>query len=299
MKIDQGLFNQDFADHHAVLGVAIDSNAKDARKRYLKIARKLHPDSFTASSKLEKQQASELLSKLVNPAYEVLSQEKAASEHSLMLLMKGQQLSHSAETPKLSSEQAKVLWNSKNIEHDYRMAVKALADIQYDSLGQIAETTGCLSELNLVYIMRKPGKKQNPTQLATGSQKVSPIGSGGPESQRPRRTRETVIDSYLERAKVFEREKDYSRSILELREALKTYPDSAACHAHLAAVYLRSGQATMARVHVKRALAICPNNETAMKLQKHLDKQQGATQIETSQGAKARGLFGLFGGKKK
>lgn len=297
MKIDQGLFNQDFADHHAVLGVAINSSAKDARKRYLKIARKLHPDSFTASSKLEKNQASELLSKLVNPAYEVLSQEKAASEHSLMLLMKGQQLSHSTEAPELSSEQAKVLWNSKNIEHDYRMAVKALADIQYDSLDQIAETTGCLSELNLVYIIRKPGK--NPTQPATESEKLSPIVSGGPVSQRPRRTRETVIDSYLERARVFEREKDYSRSILELREALKTYPDSAACHAQLATVYLRSGQATMARVHVKRALAICPNDETALKLQKHLDRQQGAAQMETSQGAKSRGLFGLFGGKKK
>ncbi|NET50396.1 MAG: J domain-containing protein, partial [Merismopedia sp. SIO2A8] len=44
LKIDRGLFNTDFTDHHAVLGVPIDASSKDVRKRYLRIARRLHPD---------------------------------------------------------------------------------------------------------------------------------------------------------------------------------------------------------------------------------------------------------------
>jgi len=33
-KIDSGLFQFDFTDHHAVLGVPIDADFKDIRKRY-------------------------------------------------------------------------------------------------------------------------------------------------------------------------------------------------------------------------------------------------------------------------
>jgi len=73
-KIDSGLFKFNFTDHHAVLGVPVDAEFKDIRKRYLKIARCLHPDSCSAQSEADKQRANQLLSKLVNPAYENFSQ---------------------------------------------------------------------------------------------------------------------------------------------------------------------------------------------------------------------------------
>jgi preprotein translocase subunit Sec63 len=44
-KIDRGLFKYDFIDYHAILCVSVDADVKDIRKRYLKIARRLHPDS--------------------------------------------------------------------------------------------------------------------------------------------------------------------------------------------------------------------------------------------------------------
>jgi len=47
-------FSNLITDHHAVLGVPIDADVRDIRKRYLNIARRLHPDS-TAESEAEKQ----------------------------------------------------------------------------------------------------------------------------------------------------------------------------------------------------------------------------------------------------
>ncbi len=73
-RVDSGLFKFDFTDHHAILGVPVDADAKDIRKRYLKIARRLHPDSSSFLDSTEKEWANQLLAKLVNPAYEKLSQ---------------------------------------------------------------------------------------------------------------------------------------------------------------------------------------------------------------------------------
>lgn len=67
-NIDKGLFNSDFIDHHAVLGIPVDADQKGIRKRYLKIARRLHPDSSDLKTAEDRRLASEYLSKLVNPA---------------------------------------------------------------------------------------------------------------------------------------------------------------------------------------------------------------------------------------
>ena len=45
LKIDGGLFIYDFIDHHAILCVPVNAEFPEIRKRYLQIARHLHPDS--------------------------------------------------------------------------------------------------------------------------------------------------------------------------------------------------------------------------------------------------------------
>lgn len=306
MRIDQGLFKQEFADHHAVLGVPIESDMKDTRKRYLRIARRLHPDSLGAASDAEKQKASELLSKLVNPAYKVLSQEKSAAEHGLMLQLKGQQLSKNPDQVELMSDAAKSLMVSSNPELTYSEAVRDLASSQYDSLEQITEVIGQLSELNLVFIMRRGGADAAETKPAVTTAQPTPTTATASAAAdnppvSPRRNRDLIISSYLERARMFEREQNFNQAMLELREVIKTYPNSADCHGQLAAVYIKLGQQTMARVHAKRALDIDPDNELAQKVQKSLQhKQNAAPRDKSAQGAKSRsGFFGLFGGKNK
>lgn len=309
MKIDQGLFKLDFSDHHAILGIPVNTPPKDVRKRYLKIARKLHPDSLRSASEEEKQQASEFLSKLVNPAYETLNQEKLATEHALVLRMKGQQLSQQS-PPDLASEAARQLLSSSNVEHAYVTALKPLAEQQYESLSDFVSITGQISELNLAYVVRTAGENKS-TAPATkpaatsgqGNQKqsASAASTSTPPPPPPPR-RESILERYLSRAKTMEDKGDYAQAILELRDALQAYPQSAICHRQLAGVYLKAGQPTMAKVHVKRALAIKPDDEIAQAIQKRLSRENGQATRDNkaSQAGKSRsGLFGLFGGKKK
>ncbi len=316
MKLDHGLFKFDFEDHHAVLGIPITADAKSVRKRYLAIARKLHPDSLSGLSEEEIQQAKELLSKWVNPAYESLSQEKLFTEHQIMLKLKGQGLKRSPTPPEISSEAAQTLMKAPQVDLAYQQAVKALAEQQYEQLAQVLEVVGQISELNMVYLYRTsdgPAASSAPAAPPPPSSSAAPPPAPGKPAPAPppRRTQATILESYINRAQDFELNRDYSRAVLEMREALKTYPNSARCHSYLASLYLKAGQATMAKVHAKRALDLSPEDEIAQSIQAKLEKSApGSTGGSAAKGGKppAKGkpedkgggfLGGLFGGKKK
>lgn len=153
-KIDSGLFKFDFTDHHAVLGVPVDAEAKDIRKRYLQIARRLHPDTC-AASEADKQWASQLLSKLVNPAYEKFAQERSHAEYMVLLREMSKRLVQESAAIELKSELSKQLNESNNIEHVYRTSLRQLAQKQYESFDQVPQLIAQISELNLVYLLRK------------------------------------------------------------------------------------------------------------------------------------------------
>lgn len=306
MIINQGLFKLDFDDHHAVLGLPINSDSRAARKRYLQIARRLHPDSLATGSEIDKQQASEVLSKLVNPAYETLNQEKLATEYMLVLKLRGQQLGQDSQPQSLTSDEARALLRSNNIDADYRRSVLALAQNQYDHLDQVSQVIGTLSELNLVYLMRTVGQEGTTARPATAamagtSSAAAPTASTDTPSAPPRRSREIIVDSYINRAKEFEIDRNYGSAILEMRQALKTYPNSAACHSYIASLYLKSGQTKMAGVHARRAVAINPDDQQGQAIQAQLEKvsKQAAKSEGSASSNSGGGFFGLFGGKKK
>lgn len=316
MQVNRGLFKLDLVDHHAVLGVPLDADAKQVRKRYLKIARKLHPDSLRTATDEQKQQASELLSKLVNPAYEALSQEKSSVEHKLSLRLKAEQLKAQPSLLSLSTEHSKKVANSNNVDYAYSNALKILVLEQYDSLDGVVNTIGEISELNAAYVMRQGGA---PGQVeAKESQPVTDNGGVVADdttakvtvmSHRERRAQ--LIESFINRAKEFEYKGNFTRAIVELREAVKAHPQNPRCHAELGRMYMRSKQLKMAGIHTKRALELEPDNEMASDVKKKLDAyakrnpppDTPPTGKRSSKGPKkpsGGGLFGsLFGGKNR
>ncbi len=304
MTINEGLFKLDVTDHHAVLGFSLAEAPKKVRKCYLKIARKLHPDSLRDASDEQKKLASELLSKWVNPAYEVLSQEKSAKEHSIVLKMKQQQLVARPILLSAKSDVAKRLLGTSNLEHDYSAALQKIAATQFDDLTRVDGAIATLSELNAVYLMRKGNVGQKPATASSGTEKAADSSEQAP--RRP--SHEAIIESYLSRAKEFDYKRDYSRAILELREAIAAHPQSAPCHGYLSSLYLKSGQATLAKIHARQALAFDAENEMAKAVQAKLDAtakpasagKNGQNGKSGKAGAgKGGGLFGgLFGGKK-
>jgi curved DNA-binding protein CbpA len=313
-NIEQGLFNLDFIDHHAVLGVPVDAEIKEIRKRYLGIARRLHPDSCVTESEADRQRASELLSKLVNPAYEKLSQERNYTEYMVLLKLKGQQAMRQQETVVLSSDTARQLASVSEVEQTYRATLKELAAQQYQSLEQAIERIGQISELNLVYLMRKHGKiesaaKKPAAQVSSGAAAGSPGRSAQPQPATPHPpTREELINSNLRRAHAYEVKQDYAKAIQELREALKINPTNSHCHSRLGVVYLKLNQATMAKIHFNQALKLNPQDPVALEGKRRLEPASGAAPKDAAQKPSAKdsksdksggGLFGLFGGKKK
>jgi curved DNA-binding protein CbpA len=322
-NIERGLFLLDFVDHHAVLGVPVDADVKDIRKRYLKIARILHPDSFAFGNEPDKHFASQLLSKMVNPAWEKLSQEKERSEYEVLLKLKGQLGVQKKSSLEFGSNLAKQLLVANNVDHFYHTSLRDLATKQYEQLDQVLEITAQISELNLAYLMQKAGatatQEQPRKQFYTGSNIPDSTQAASTPAATPPRSapaapasRESFVDQYYRRAEGFVEKNNYAQAILELRDALKVEPNNSSCHALMGVIYLRQNKLPMAKIHLNKALEMDANNAMAKEGKQRLEQMQAGSgksgtsaaqkanpKIDKSGGQSGGGLFGLFGGKKK
>lgn len=319
-QIDRGLFKLDFTDYYAILGVPINSDAKEIRKRYLKIARSLHPDSFASDCENARQLATEILSKLVNPAYEKLSQDRERAEYEVLVRLKGQQVVKQKDSIEITSETAKQLAKAGDIDHAYKTALKEISDKQYQSVDQVLELTGQISELNAVYLLRKggpaPSNQAKQPVAASGSASQKPAGaatSAKPPAQTPPAApppKTSAVEQYCRRAEELMNRNAFAQAILELRDGLKLEPNNSRCHSLLGMVYLKQNQAKMAKIHIDRALQLDPKEALALEAKQKLDQLSAkaggkgtapaAKSGKTDQPPKSGGgLFGLFGGKKK
>lgn len=337
-NIERGLFKFEFTDHHAVLGVPLDAPANDIRKRYIKISRRLHPDTCAAESEPVKQQASQLFAKLVNPAYEKLFGEQTRAEHTALLGRMGKRLVQEREKIQFNSDAAKQLSRSNNWEHEYKTALKTLAEKQYESIEEVIEKIAQISELNMIYLLRKasqgaavtpqPAVAAARTQPAAAAKSASSQSTSAPSSAKPQMEREvkrqepaSLTEPYCRRAEEYIEKNSFAKAILELKDALKLEPNNSRCHSLLAKAYLRQQQTTMAKIHLQQALKLAPQDPTVLEVKKEFEQaamrsvkgtgtgtatpQKGSPQKATPQKKPGNdkpsgGLFGgLFGGKKK
>jgi curved DNA-binding protein CbpA len=314
-KFNRGLFKYDFVDHHAVLCVPVDADVKEIRKRYLNIARRLHPDSCKAGSDAEKQLAGELLSKLVNPAYKILSHEKNRTEYILVLSQMGKRLVQEPASVEVSSDGAKQLVNAPNFEHIYKSAIAKIAETQYDSLQTVQQTIAQVSELNLVYVMRSAGKLSQAASQPLTQPKIptsAPAVNTPIVPPPPTQQEDSVVLHYIRRAQELIAKNQLAQARVELQDALKLEPNNSRCHSLIGVVYLKQNLTTTAKVHFDRALQLDPKNQVALEGKRRVEQitghkpsgakhtaspNTGSQQPEKSGGG---GLFGgLFGGKKK
>lgn len=329
-RIERGLFKLDFIDHHAVLGVPVDAGVNDIRKRYLKIARSLHPDSCKSENPAEKQYASQLLSKLVNPAYEQLSAERSRAEYVVMLGRMGKRLAGESANIQPQSEIAqKLAAAGGDLDHSYKTALQNLAQKQYESLGQVKEAIAQISELNMVYLRRKESKGEgvkagtqpakavvNPTPT-TNTATTSTPGNAGAASGKATGTATgtSIVDPFCRRAEDLISKNQFAKAEIELREALKMEPNNSRCHSLLGMVYLKQDppKVTMAKVHITQALKLNPQDPMAQEVKQTLEKltqktagSKTTTPPKPSGGKpapgkpedKSGGFFGMFGKKK-
>ncbi|MGB5960372.1 MAG: DnaJ domain-containing protein [Coleofasciculaceae cyanobacterium] len=327
-NIERGLFKFDFLDHHAVLGIPVNADVKEVRKRYLSIARNLHPDTIKGASEADKKLANQLLSKLVNPAYEQLSQNNR--DYVVNLGHLGRRLAGEKSSVPLTSDAAQKLSQAGlNLDNSYKNLVQNLAKKQYESLDQVLERIAQISELNMVYLMLSGGKigsgvaanKKHPLGNQAAKAPAAKATSGQPGSGNSPNAGTSkgspLADSglsrvveYISRAEGYMAKKNFAKAVLELREALKLDPKNSRTHTLMGVAYLKQNQATMAKVHINKALQLNPKDELALRGKKHLDsltqtssKPPATPKSEPSKPPEkpsGGGLFGkMFGGKKK
>lgn len=325
--IKNGLFKLNITDYHAILGIPINADSKQIRLRYLKIAQKLHPDTCKGD-KDRKQLASDLLSKLVNPAYKQISQKNSYAEYKLILTQTGNRLAQEADRVTIATEAATELLKSGNkLELVYTKLIKDIVKDQYQLVEEATTHIAQLSELNLVYLMLTQGKtakieKSVPakttqsqgktTVQSTKSKNPQPNSSQDSEENSEESIAKSRVDSFIRRAQEYMVKNSYAMAISELKGALKIDPNHSTCHALLGQAYLKQNQPTMAKVHMNKAWNANPKDPVVIECKQLLDKlnknsNKGKQKSSNSNfGSKSPaksasgGIFGgLFGTKKK
>ena len=309
-EMTKGLFKYDFTDQRAILGVPLDAEYNDIRKRYMKIARRLHSDTCSFESQADKDWANQFLSKVVNPAYNKFSKESDRKEYNLLLAAIGKRVAKEQAKMQIESAAAKQLATAKDWEEAYKTAVSKLALKQYESVKETQEAIDQISELNMVYLLRKermgggvgvaagsPPKAATPTSTAKTAAAATPATPAtATPAPPPPKPQVSPAEAYCRRAQGFMDSKSYAKAILELKEGVKRDPKHSEAHALLAMCYLQQDQATMAKLEMKKALDSNPEEPTALEVKKKLEQASA----KSKKGDEKPGFFAsLFGGKKK
>ncbi|MDJ0728993.1 MAG: J domain-containing protein [Crocosphaera sp.] len=303
--IEQGLFKYDITDHYAILGVPINADSRQIRQRYLKIAYILHPDTFHGKTDKEKQFATKILSKLVNPAYETLSKDRSRSEYKLVLSQMGQNLADELSSITLATDEAqKLLQTSQDRELTYHRLLNPLASQQYDNLDNLFYIIAQISELNLIYLMLSQGEQVKEKARAKSKPKLEPepkakTSSSSMGKEPKKEDKKSAIKTALKRAQDYLERNNLSQAIIELRETLKEDPNNSTCHGLLGLAYLKEKQLTMAKIHINKARKVNPQDPIVIQAKQALDEVLPDTEKSTSSDKpQGRGFFGLFGRKK-
>jgi curved DNA-binding protein CbpA len=303
-ELNHGLFKYGVKDYHAILGIPITANAKDIRLRYLKIAYVLHPDTCRANTEEEKNRASEILSKLVNPAYENLSKDKSRRECQLVLSGTGRQLADDSYDIPIVTETAKKLYSeTNNTEKLYLELIEKLATDQYQDLNSVEKKIALMSELNMVYlIVQKSPKKSYATSnvkpASSGIESTEaninheePVSSGrkattdkkvseqqdisiGSKRDISSGAKISKVEKLIQSAKQHQENSNFEQGIFDLREAVKIEPNNFQIHALLSQFYLKQGKLPYAKVHYKKAFELNAQDPFLKELKKELDGEK-------------------------
>lgn len=288
-------------DPYAVLGVAVTADDRRILKRYRQAAKQLHPDVMINESESDREFAGQVLSRLINPAYQRLKQDKDRAETLATLRLKVRRLTRE-EKLEPQGEQAKKLMAvpEEEVEVFYEQILVEMAEGQYVTVTTFTEATQAIAELNLIYLRRKMGnlvireKRAGLVAAAAVQSPNAPVAAPTPEAAPI-----NYAQRHVTRAKTYIRSQKYSEAIKELKDAVRIEPNNSDYHAMLGQAYMMSKMTGMAKVHIRQALKLNPHHQVALKYAAQLDIDTSSLN-GTSGGTAAKkkgGVFGLFAKK--
>ncbi|NET37936.1 MAG: J domain-containing protein [Cyanothece sp. SIO1E1] len=299
---------ENLSDPYALLGISVTADDRRVLKRYRNVAKLLHPDRYATTNTEQKDLASQLFARLVNPAYQKLKQDKDRAETLATLRFRVRRVSREGEFA-LKSEVARKLMNTpvQQAEIFYEQAITKISESQYSSLERFEQITQQLGELNLAYLRLKMGDHII-RQKRTGLVPVAPDKPAAPplRSAPLEKTSPSYANRHYLRAQELAKKGNLSLAIQELRDAIKIDATQSDYHALLGRIYLLQNMRGMATVHLRQALKLDPKNPLAVKYGQTLkltpnasaNGQQLSQNGKSAQKAKSNKLFGLFARKR-
>jgi tetratricopeptide (TPR) repeat protein len=282
------------ADPYAVIGVPVTTDMSRLMKRYRIVAKHLHPDRYVQADPQLHAFVTQILARLVNPAYSQVKDERGQRE--ILALVRLTALQSLKDGVPFQTDVARSL-QSKPVhtaEIFYEQQVSNLAARQYSDLNAFCECTRSLIELNRCYLQLKQGET-NPRPRRTGLMNAQPEVN---VSIKPVSEAAAVTSNHLYARRHYDRAKHYAQSsgwkeaITELKDAIRMDSSCSDYHSLMGFVYLKQEQRGMARVHFKQALKLNPEDKLAKRFIQYVTDDRPAA--VTSQPEK-RKRFGLFG----
>ena len=266
------------------------------RKKFLKLAKILHPDVFGKTLD-EKETATKYFSKMVSPAYQLLNNDRERGEYLATLRMFAQSKKQKEEVPVVKSEIAQKLYKLPH-EITYKQYVDQVAPKQYEILDSILEYTAILSELNLVYMFTQPS-----LSFSSGSSAASTISSVNPnvspninaESSAAAKPAQSPALRNLNMAELFISKKQWTDALKELIGAEKLDPNNAKVYALKGLVQMNQNAIAIAKASFQKSLKLDPKEPTALK---YINQVNAAAQPKPSENLSEK-KGGLFGWGKK
>ncbi|TVP66290.1 MAG: molecular chaperone DnaJ [Leptolyngbya sp. LCM1.Bin17] len=279
-----------YTDPYAILGVSVAADERRILKRYRVVAKLLHPDTHIDTPTDQQAFVSQVFSKLVNPAYQRLKQDKGRSEVLATLRFKVRRLTRDGQLQPSDHLSRQLLGIPEaEVELFYEHALEQLIGNQYASLEAFEANTPPIAELNLVYLRRKMGDpviREKRTGLITAP--VPKTSVANPEPPKDNGTPGLAYaDRHFQRAQEYLKAKAIPAAIQELKDALRIDPKNHKYHCLMGQAYLLSNLPGMAKVHFKQALRLNPKNAVALKYAQQL-KLDIASIIQPQSGAEAK-----------
>jgi curved DNA-binding protein CbpA len=254
-------------DHYAVLGVPIDADLDEVRKNYRNKTKLLHPDRFFHDPSKRKS-AEFLLSRVVNPAFETLSNADRRRDYDLLLRLASIKFRDN-QTPLPDAPEVLRLSPARNMEELkilYRKEVEQLTKDQYTDLND-NHLTNVLSVVNLGFLILSIPLEKFSSPKAVSSQVTGSEVNNVPAP--PAASGETAKDAsnwsqrHFERGKELVEKRQFKEAIRSFKEAIRLAPSESSYYSHLGLAYLSQGFPGMAKAEFQRALQLNPKDEIA------------------------------------
>jgi tetratricopeptide (TPR) repeat protein len=304
------------SDPYAVLGLPVTADPQRIMKRYRAVAKVLHPDRYGNADPQVRDWVTQVLARLVNPAYAKIKDDLGQRE--ILALVRLQALQNLKDGVPVQRSIARSLMQQpvQSTEIFYEQQVSRIAETLYEVPTALDDRIQELLELNAVYLQLKQGdQRQRRTGLMTPDPYAQPVRATPTATPIPQNgamsgslsgamsgplssglgTPQHYAQRHYDRAKHYAQTARWKEAIQELKDAIRLDPNCSNYHALMGFIYMKQEQMGMARVYFKHALKLNPEDKLAKRFSQYLPNPATSEPIVPEpKPAEKRRLFGLF-----